>query len=271
MGPRAGVTLEDVAAELKARERLDHQLREVVGHYGGEQHLIATAERLRKNSRSEAEAGRTLCEKLPEDLRRRVATLMGLEGPMLDSLDGQLDFWGVVWMGSQLAEAVLGHLLGAPAREAAGPLLETLGGAGPQRQVLEAWLSGQPLTLAALQVILQAFREAQAQHRAEPVAALSRFFGPEEAGLFCGAGPESCLEKIRGLKVLAEAQSRPLSRLDYVELLKWLVGARSLSLWDRQGPRPSPPRADVAILHHSLRLSRLTAGYALSAPETSQS
>jgi hypothetical protein len=134
-----------------------------------------------------------------------------------------------------------------------------LAGSVPERQVLEAWLAGQPLTLAALRVILRAFREAQAMHRPEPAEALTRSFGPDQAGLLSSGGPESCLEKIRGIKVLAEAPSRPLSRVDYVELLKWLVGARSLSLWDRQGPRPHPPRADVAILHHSLRLKRLTA------------
>jgi hypothetical protein len=259
MGPRPGVTLEDVAAELEAGERLKHRLHEVVKRYGGEQHLAAEAERLRKNSRSEAEAGRALCEKLPEDLRRRVATLMGLEAPMLDSLDGALDFWGAVWMGSQLAEGVLGNLLGAPAHEVAGSLLEVLAGAGPQRQVLEAWLGGQPLTLAALQVMLRAFREAQVLRRTEPAEALTRFFGPDQAGLLSSGGPESCLEKIRSIKVLAETQSRPMTRVDYVELLKWLVGARSLALWDRQGPRPSPPRADVAILHHYLRLRRLKA------------
>jgi hypothetical protein len=259
MGPRPGVTPEDVAAELEAGERLKHRLREVVERYGGEQHLTAEAERLRKNSRSEADSGRALCEKLPEDLRRRVATLMGLEAPMLDSLDGALDFWGAVWMGSQLAEGVLGNLLGAPAREVSGPLLEVLAGPGPSRQVLEAWLAGQPLTLVALQVILRAFREAQALHRPEPAEALVRFFGPDQAGLLSSGGPEACLEKIRSIKLLAEVPSRPLSRVDYVELLKWLVGARSLSLWDRQGPRPSPPRAEVAILHHYLRLKRLTA------------
>jgi hypothetical protein len=259
MGPRPGVTPEDVAAELKAGERLKHRLHEVVERYGGEQHLAAEAERLRKNSRSEAEAGRELCEKLPEDLRRRVATLMGLEAPMLDSLDGAVDFWGAVWMGSQLAEGVLGSLLGAPARAVAGPLLEVLAGSAPQRQVLEAWLAGQPLTLAALQVILRAFREAQALHRPEPAEALARLYGPDPVALIAGGGPESCLERIRGLKALAETQSRLMTRVDYLELLKWLVGARSLSLWDRQGPRPSPPRADVAILHHHLRLRRVTA------------
>lgn len=259
MGPRPGVTPEDVGAELEAGERLERRLDEVVGRYGGEQQLVAEAERLRKNSRSQAEAGRELCEKLPEDLRRRVATLMGLEARMLDSLDGEVDFWGAVWMGSQLAEGVLGNLLGAPARQVAGALLEALAGSGPQQQVLETWLAGQPLTLAALQVILKAFREAQALHRPEPAEVLSRFFEPEQAGLLSSGGPESCVEKIRSIKVLAEAPSRPLSRVDYLELLKWLVGARSLSLWDRQGPRPSPPRADVAILHHYLRLRRLTA------------
>jgi hypothetical protein len=259
MGPRPGVTPEDVAAELEADERLRHRLQEVVGRYGGEQHLAAEAERLRKNFRSEADAGWTLCEKLPEDLRRRVATLMGLEAPMMDSLDGEVDFWGAVWMGSQLAEGVLGSLLGAPARQAADSLLEALSASGPPRQVLETWLAGQPLTLAALQVILRAFREAQALRRTVPSEVLARFFGPEQAGLLSSGGPESCLEKIRSIKVLAEAPSRPLSRVDYLELLKWLVGARSLSLWDRQGPRPSPPRADAAILHHYLRLRRLTA------------
>lgn len=258
MGPTPGVTPEDVAAELAAGERLQRRLEEVVGKYGGAPHLIAEAERLRKNSRSQAEAGRELCDKLPEDLRRRVSTLMGLEAPMLDSLDGEVDFWGAVWMGSQLAEGVLGNLLGAPARQAAGSLLRALEGLDPQRQILETWLAGQPLTLTALQVILRAFREAQSQRQPEPAEVLSRFFGPEQTGLLSSGGPETCVEKIRSIKLLAEAQSRPLSRMDYLELLKWLVGARSLVLWDRQGPRPSPPRSDVAILHHYLRLKRLT-------------
>ncbi len=259
MLPSPGITPEDVAAELAARERLSHRLREVLGRYGGEQHLIAEAERLRGVSRTEGEAGRTLCERLPKELQRRVSTLMGLEGPLLDTLDGESDFWGAVWMGSQLAEGVLGKLLEPPARQAAGPLMEALADSEPMRQVLEAWLGGQPLTLAALQVILQAFRKARALNREEPERALSRFFEPDHVRLIASGGPEACLEKLRELKRLAEASSRPVTRVDYVDLVKWLVGARSLSLWDRQGPRPYPPRADVAILHHHLRLKRLTA------------
>lgn len=254
-----GVTPEAVAAELAADERLAPRVHELLRKYGGEQRLMDEAERLRGTCRSGDEAGSALCEKLPDGLRRRVSTLMGLERPMLDTLDGESDFWGAIWMGSQLAEGVLGNLLEPPARRVAGVLLEVLSDARPMRDVLEAWLLGQPLTLASLQVLLRAFRNALALHRPEPAEALARFFGAEHATLIASGGPESCLEKIRGLKGLAEAPARPLTQVDYLELMKWLVGARRLSLWDRQGPKPNPPGAGIAILHHHLRLRRLTA------------
>ncbi len=38
-----------------------------------------------------------------------------------------------------------------------------------------------------------------------------------------------------------------------------LVGTLRLSTWDEKGPIPDPPRFDLAILHHHLRLKRLTA------------
>src|SRR5262249_35210741 len=151
--------------EIEAAGRLEGRCREALERYGGEQRLVAEAERLRGSTRSDVEAGRTLCEKLPEALRRRVATLFGLEAPMLDSLDGEGEFWGAVWMGCQLAEGVLGAILGAPAREVSGVLLDAVDGAA--RQILEAWLGGQPVTLAGLQVIQRAFREAHARRRAE--------------------------------------------------------------------------------------------------------
>jgi hypothetical protein len=165
---------------------------------------------------------------------------------MLDSLDGEVDFWGAVWMGCQLAEGIVGAVLGTPAREVSGALLDALDGSA--RPILEAWLAGQPATLAGLQVVQQAFRAAHARGRPEIEAAL----GPEGAAFLASGGPESSLEQIRGLKVRAEAP--PVSRVEYVDLLRWLVGARTLALWDRQGPKPSPPRMDVALLHHYLKL-----------------
>jgi hypothetical protein len=259
------VTPEVVAAELAAREALAPRIHEWVERFGGETVLAfvghdvhTTPTRGRPRPRwsrplsKELGPGGVLCETLPVDLQRRIWTLMGLEAPLLDSLDDEHDFWGAVWMGSQLAEGVLAALLREPALEVAGLLIEALDGLSPMRQVLEGWLAGQPLTLATLQVILRAFRKAEELHQTRPGEVLAWHFGPNHAGLLGSGGPESCLEQIRGLKALAEAQSRPLTRVDYLELTKRLVGARSMSLWNRKGPQPTPPRADAAILHHHL-------------------
>jgi len=255
MGVGSTVTPEDVTAELEAAARLEQRRQQVLERYGGEQSLAELGGPARGPTRSGADAGWTLCEQLPGALRRRVWTLIGLEGPMLNSLDGQVDFWGAVWMGCQVAEGVLGELLSAPAREVSDALLDATAGSGPPRQVLEDWLAGQPPTLAALQVVQRAFREAHANRRAEIEAVM----GPEGAAFLAGGGPEASLEQIRGLRTRAESPSREMSRVEYVDLLKWMVGARTLELWDRQGPRPNPPRADVALMHHHLRLRRLRA------------
>lgn len=260
------ITPEDVAAELAANASLSRRFPEWAAQYQRLEYrhfdnmtFNGVEDVGQIPERAPHEAGETLCEPLPQNLRMKVSTLIRVEYTLLDSLDGEIDFWGAAWMGCNLAKTLLIFLLKKPFQRIAGALSQALAGsAEPLRQVMSASLASQPLTFSALKVVLEAFRSAQQQNLPEVGPVLAEFFKPDYTELIISGGAESCLEKLRRFKFLTEAEPPPMTRVDYLEVIKLLVGARSLSGWKRDGPKPNPPRFDVAILHHHLQLARLT-------------
>src|SRR4051812_8931212 len=108
-----GITLKDVAAELEANDRAAARFEALARQYGGEQGLMVLSGVPLGSVRSIGDGGWALCAQLPESLRRRVTTLIGLEVAMLGGVD-ELDFWGAVWMGCEVTEGVLDAVLRAP-------------------------------------------------------------------------------------------------------------------------------------------------------------
>src|SRR5206468_9737057 len=109
-------------------------------------------------------------------------------------------------------------------------------------------------TLGTLEILLFALRRGLVQQRPEIVDFLGRQFLPAYPALLQSNGLGRAVAKVRNdFRNPAAHGLREAFRLaDYRRLCALSVGAVSVGAWLREGPEPTPPAAEEAVLHHHL-------------------
>jgi CHAT domain-containing protein len=193
--------------------------------------------------------GRALVARCRPETQSRYATLLHVEGVY----DPQSDHGFLIGPACHLLEMELNHLVTEPARAVADDLV---GSGLPSRtaEVLESWRSrAVPRTLGTHVIVFEALRLALEKGRTAVRDWLLARFSDTYLALLRGRGPARCLDLIRTR--FSNPAMHGVGTFDaaaYQEFVRLVVGHRSFTAWDAEGPDPDPPAADAGFLHHLL-------------------
>jgi hypothetical protein len=214
---------------------------------------------------AEAVAGRHLISRRPTDLQHRYDTFLAgeerfPEGP-------EVDYALLINYACALLEAEVDVLLVRPAREIAGPLLAAAGRASPDlARFLEPWAGGRSApSLGTASLVLSALRCGRGDTAIE--AFLESHFEPEFTEQVCSNRFVPHLDFTREhFRNPACHASRTFGAHEYDRFARRLVGHLRVGYWEAEGPLPSEPPDEDALLHRLLTGSRLLPDVELPPP-----